>query len=636
MSPGYRRTRVEPSVARKASPPGAEPRFILLARDVTDRVRATEEVRASGERLNEAQALAQIGSWELDLRTDQLIWSDEIFRIFELDPAAFGATYGAFLAGIHPDDRELVNDAYTRSVSMREPYTIVHRLLMPDGRVKHVQERGETRYAADGTPACSVGTVQDITVHALAEEVLLATREQLEATLQAIPDLLFEIDEGGRYLSVRARRAELLATPIAGVLGRTVAELLPADAAEAAMGAVREAAATGSSFGRTYHLRLPNGPHWFELSVARKTSSRGQAPTYIALARDITERRRAERALMDSEARYRSVVEAMNEGIVVHATGGAIVTANAAAERILGLTADQMMGRTSMDPRWRSIREDGSPFPGEEHPGWVTLTTGEPRTGVIMGVHKPSGELTWISITSRRVTPLGEEGAYSVVASFTDVTEQRRADEQVRSSLGEKEALLREVHHRVKNNLQIISSLLHLQSTRSADPAVRALFEESCTRVRAMALIHELLCQSEDLSRVDFAQYLQQVTRSLVTTHQNPRVRLTLHVDPPDASLDIQVAIPCGLITNELVTNVLKYAFPGDEAGEVHVSFSQAADGGWVLSVVDDGVGLPEAVDPQAPSTLGLRLVQTLANQLDAVLRVERAGGTRIELTCPR
>jgi PAS domain S-box-containing protein len=626
------------SEARWDTGPDADSQsYVGTLTDVTDRVLAVEELRLSRGRLNEAQAIAQIGSWELDLRTGRLDWSDEIFRIFQIAPAEFGASYDAFLAAIHPDDRAQVNDAYTRSVSTHEPYTITHRLRMPGGAIKHVLERGETHYAADGAPLRSIGTVQDITERALAEGALAATREQLEATLQAIPDLLFEVDEGGRYLAVRAQRPELLAAPEANLVGRNVAEVLPTDGAEAVLDGIREAANAGCSFGRTFRLPLPGGSRWFELSISRKGSNQSSAPTYIVLSRDITARKQTERALIDSEARYRSVVEAMNDGIVVHAIDGAIVTANAAAERILGLTVDQMMGRTSMDPRWRSIRNDGSPFPGEEHPGAVTLRTGEPRTGVIMGVHKPSGELTWISITSRRITPLGEEGAYSVVASFADVTAQRQTDERLRASLHEKEALLKEVHHRVKNNLQIISSLLHLQGTRSADTAVRGLFEESRARVRAMALVHELLCQSDDLSRVDFAQYLLQVTTTLITTHQNLGVRMRVTVHPPDATLDIQVAIPCALITNELVTNILKYAFPGDEArGEIHVSFIQNADGGWVLSIADDGVGLPEAVNPHAPTTLGLRLVQTLASQVDAVMRVERTGGTRFELTFAR
>jgi PAS domain S-box-containing protein len=491
----------EPSVARKASLPGEGARFVLLARDVTDRVRAQEALRRSQSQLSEAQRIAQLGSWELDLRTNALSWSDEIFRIFEIDPRRFGASYDAFLAAIHPDDRELVNEAFRRSVARREPYQIVHRLLMADGRIKHVEERGETFHGPDGSPSRSVGTVQDITKERQAELSLQASEAQLEATLQAIPDLLFEVDRSGRYIAVRAQRSDLLAAPTAQLLGRSIRDVLPAEGAAEAERAIAEASAQGVSFGRTYRLALPDGEHWFELSIARRPDPGGRDDTYVVVSRDITERKKAENAM--------------------------------------------------------------------------------------------------------------------------------------KRSLAEKSLLLREVHHRVKNNLQIVSSLLHLQGNKTTDPASRALFDESRERVRAIAMAHEFLSQSEDLSRIDFGAYVRTVTRRLVAAHAPSAAPLVVSVDADEGLLDIQIAIPCGLIANELLTNVLKYAFPGGRSGELRVAFGRSGASHWTLSVADDGIGLPEAVDPGAARTLGLKLVHTLATQIDATLRVDRSRGTRFELRFP-
>jgi PAS domain S-box-containing protein len=162
-----------------------------------------------------------------------------------------------------------------------------------------------------------------------------------------------------------------------------------------------------------------------EGSIAKLVSPQGMLFT-ISL-RDISERKKTEEALRESEARHKSIIAALDEGIVVHDASGAILTCNSGAERILGLTADQIVGRTSMDPRWQAIHPDGSPFPGETHPAMVTLHTGKPCTNVTMGVHKPDGSLTWISINTQPLFHPNEILPYAVVASFTDITDRLQA-----------------------------------------------------------------------------------------------------------------------------------------------------------------------------------------------------------------
>jgi PAS domain S-box-containing protein len=156
-----------------------------------------------------------------------------------------------------------------------------------------------------------------------------------------------------------------------------------------------------------------------------------------AVARDITDRKRAEAALRQSEERYRSVIAAMQDGIAILDADGTIRDCNAAAERILGLSAEQIMGRTPHDPRWRAIHEDGSPFPGETHPPMVTLRTGRPCTDVIMGVHKPDGTLTWITVNSQPLFRADGQTLSGVVASFEDITDRKRVEELLRRTSAE-------------------------------------------------------------------------------------------------------------------------------------------------------------------------------------------------------
>jgi two-component sensor histidine kinase len=216
-----------------------------------------------------------------------------------------------------------------------------------------------------------------------------------------------------------------------------------------------------------------------------------------------------------------------------------------------------------------------------------------------------------------------------------DVTERKRAEERLRASLREKEALLQEIHHRVKNNLQIVSSLLALQAARSDEPVVQEFARENQNRVRSMALIHERLYRSADLAQIDLAAHVETLCVHLFRSYGADLGRIALHMDVARTSLDLDRAIPCGLIINELVSNALKYAFPGDRAGCVAVSVSAGADRCYTLLVQDDGVGLPPGLDVRQTASLGLWLVCSLTRQLGGDLSVESGAGTTFRVRFP-
>lgn len=203
-----------------------------------------------------------------------------------------------------------------------------------------------------------------------------------------------------------------------------------------------------------------------------------------------------------------------------------------------------------------------------------------------------------------------------------------RSEQVVRASLREKEVLLKEIHHRVKNNLQVISSLLNLQARTLTDPATRAVFSQSQTRVQSIALVHERLYESADLSHVNFRKYTTTLLDSVFETFGADGRGIMKAIDVGETSLTIDLAVPCGLIVNELVTNALKHAFPGGRRGTIAVSLHETFDGRLDLTVKDDGVGMPAALDPRATSSLGLDLVFTFAEQLSAEVDIERGAGT--------
>ena len=588
-------------------------------------------------------------------------------------------------------------------------------------------------------------------------------------------------------------------------------------------------------------------------------------------------RHEMDQKLRESEEQHRTLFETMAQGVVYQATDGQIVSANPAAERILGLTLDQMQGRTSTDPRWRAIHEDGSPFSGDTHPSMLALKSGKEVHDVVMGVFNPLyEEYRWININATPQFRPGESTPYRVFTTFDDITERKRAEEalresrnwfsttlksigdaviatdlaghvrlmnsvaqaltgwdereaaghpleevfhivneqtgervenpvtrvvqegvvvglanhtaliardggrsfiadsgapirdgqgeitgvvlvfrditeqvrtegeieslarfpsenrspvlrvaqdgtilyanegstplldlwaaqadgklpddwqkfagdvlerdaactsevvcgdsifsldfapvkeedyvnvygrditerkqaeeQIKANLAEKEVLLREIHHRVKNSLQVISSLLTFQSDALENEEAALAFQESRNRIQAMARVHEHLYRSEDLAQIDMVNYISELVGYLRQTHWAygviPRVEVA------DVRLDVDTAMPCGLLINELVSNAMKHAFPTQEEvgpdelrGEILIAL-QAEGNELVLTVGDDGVGLPVDVDMETTASLGLRLVEMLTRQLRGTLELDRGveSGTCFRITFP-
>jgi two-component sensor histidine kinase len=221
---------------------------------------------------------------------------------------------------------------------------------------------------------------------------------------------------------------------------------------------------------------------------------------------------------------------------------------------------------------------------------------------------------------------LDDLGAEKALLEATQ-SEVLRSELTVRASLREKEVLLKEIHHRVKNNLQVISSLLNLQARYLPDPAARAIFSQSQNRVQSIALVHERLYESADLSHVDFAKYVVVLLDNIFDTYGATNRGIAKIMDVGDANLTVDVAIPCGLIVNEVVTNALKHAFPDGRKGTVRVTLTERP-GDMELTIEDDGIGIPADIDPRNTVSLGLDLVTTFADQLNAEVDIARVGGT--------
>lgn len=235
-----------------------------------------------------------------------------------------------------------------------------------------------------------------------------------------------------------------------------------------------------------------------------------------------------------------------------------------------------------------------------------------------------------------RLTVLQDEAGrpLELAGTWLDITDRVRGEEYVKASLREKETLLKEIHHRVKNNLQIMQNLIDLQARRLKDPAALPGLQDCLGRVKALAMVHEKLHRSADLDSVNFADYARDLVQSLFQAYGADGKRIALRAEVQEIFLGMDEAVPCGLLLHELVSNSLKHAFPGGRTGQVWIGLSQA-DGRARLRVGDDGVGLPAGLDFRASGTVGLQLVSTLARQLGGDIRKKEGRGTEFEISFP-
>jgi len=343
----------------------------------------------------------------------------------------------------------------------------------------------------------------------------------------------------------------------------------------------------------------------------------------VSICNDITDRKKVELALKNSEEKYRQLVENAQEGIWSIDAETKTTFVNQRMAEILGYDVDEMLGK----PLFSFMDETGVK---------LAKYNLERREKGIKEQHdfefiRKDGNRVYASLETSPI--LDADGKYlGALAMVADITDRRKMEEEIKKSLEEKEILLKEIHHRVKNNLMIISSLLNLQSQYIKDKTSKNIFKESQNRARSMALIHERLYQSTDLKRINFGDYIRTLSRELFRIYVADTGLIELNINVEDIFLDINTAIPLGLIVNELITNSLKHAFTEGMKGHINVNF-HPQDDHYEFIVTDNGIGFPEDLNFQQTDSLGLQLVNSLTSQIGGKIQLKRNNGAEFKIT---
>ncbi|MFT3733705.1 MAG: PAS domain S-box protein [Rhodocyclaceae bacterium] len=364
-----------------------------------------------------------------------------------------------------------------------------------------------------------------------------------------------------------------------------------------------------------------------DFMLAPLRNEMGQITHLVPSAIDISARKSGEEALSRSEERFRCVVEAAPDGLAMVNRDGRLALVNSGMERLFGYSRQEMIGQPIemlMPERYRG-----------RHVGLRSSYMQAPTTRDMAGrrelyARRKDGSEFPVEIGLNALTTAGGE---HVLATIADVTTRKADQALLERAVTEKTALLNEVHHRVKNNLQVICSLLNLQARTAASEA-KAVLDDSQNRVKAMALIHQLLYERSDFSSVQLSVYLGRLASLLREALGEARSRVTVNVNlgNADISMDLQRSVPCGLLVNELVTNAIKHAFPDDRHGSITIRAELVSDKRARIVVEDDGIGVPPHIEIGHVRSLGFQLMPLLVDQLGGELLLLRDKGSRFEL----
>ncbi len=529
-----------------------------------------------------------------------------------------------YLALIHPEDRDWMKETTERFLDKE----IADTLRQPEFRI--LRKDGKTRWVklipnlvSFSNKKTIIGHVLDIHAHKAAEDKLRESEEKYRLLVEnAVEAILVVQDWQVKYINPQAIRLsgyskeEFTSLTLDKIIHPEDLPILKKR---------HQMRLKGKELDHIYPFRIfdkKGNIRWGIINVV-VIPWEGKKAT-LNFIHDITEQKRTQDKLKKSEKTFRELVERASDGIAIIQDKKFQYLNKKVAEMhecsIQEMLGDYFFHYVSEEEKQRVMERNEKRMRGEEVP---TIYASEiiTKDGKKKPVEFNAGMVTY-------------EGKPANLVFVRDIAERKKAEDILKKSLKEKDVLLREIHHRVKNNMQIMSSLLRLQAAGAKDKMAKKILQESRARIYTMALVHEKLYQSKDLASIDMGHYIQIFAPHLFHTFNASAQKITLHMQCESVDLDITRAIPCGLIINELISNSIKHAFPRGRKGEISIILRKEKDK-IIFSVKDNGIGLPEHLDVRQSDTMGFQVVNDLVKQLGADMKIIRDNGVEFEIVLP-
>ncbi|NBD32032.1 MAG: response regulator [Cyanobacteria bacterium] len=465
---------------------------------------------------------------------------------------------------------------------------------------------------------------QEILCRQQAEATLAKTNEQLQAVIDAVPGFISWIGNDLHYRGVNQRLAQAVGITPDQFMGQPLGFL---DAAQEFETFVQrfinttELETTQTILGVNFQKKRQ------EYLVVAQKYDQGQSIVTVGL--DITEWKQAERELQVTTTQLTTLLNTLKSGVLLQDKNWDVILANQAFYEIFNLNPelDVLAGKmnSELEAYYQTCLSEPQKFREQNQ---LLLQKQS-------SVNNEEWQLQNGRNLERDYAPILLDGfCHGHLWMYRDITERKRDEEKLKKSLHEKELLLKEIHHRVKNNLLVVSNLLELQGDYAGDQRVSSLLNESRNRVHSMALIHQKLYRSTGLSRINFAEYLEELAETLSDSYFTDTQKIELKLGLEPVWLNIETANPCGLIVNEVISNALKHAFPDSDEGEVWVGLWQSKDSEKItLKIKDNGVGLPQNFEPMQLKSLGMELILTLTEQIQGELTIANEKGASFQIT---
>jgi PAS domain S-box-containing protein len=620
---------------------GKPEKLSAVSRDITARKLADEKLRWSEDRLMMGMDMANMVYWEYNTEKDLFTFDDQFYALYGTSAEEEG---GNMISGqeyterfVDPGAYETMGKEFAKTFEVDDPdflSTPQHWMIRADGERRFLQVRFKIMFDEKGNKIGTRGVNQDITELKIAEDKLKLNQDLLLMSMDMAKLVKWEYDiktdmftfddhfyalygtnaqeQGGYQMSAAEYINRFVPPEEKEYVEKESVKVLEIDDPDI-ISTIQHGIVRGDGESRFISLRLKA----IYNENNQKIGNRG-------VTQDITEIKKVEEDLQSTKAELERIIESSPAAIIVLDFDGRVHRWSPAAERIFGWTEKEVIGKPSP-----TVPLD---FIEKLHIELDRLRNGKETlfnpllTPFEVEVFKKDGSKIFMSLS---VAPIqGVSGKpEAVINVMTDLSERKEFEEKLKKSIEEKEMLLKEIHHRVKNNLMIISSLLNLQANYLKDQESIEIFKESQHRAESMALIHQRLYQSTGLKSIEFQEYITTLARDLYQSYVKDPDRVKLLLDVEEVSIDIDTAIPLGLILNELITNSMKYGFPDDMEGKVFIDLSKKDDT-YVLKVGDDGVGIQSDLDFRNTSSLGMQLVNGLVSQIDGEIELNRDNGT--------
>ncbi len=728
-----------------------------------------QALRKSEHDLLRTQGLAHLGSWYLDIATNEVSWTEELYKMYGFDLALPPPPYTEHMKLFTSESWQILSAALLKTRQTGIPYELELKTVRKDGGNGWMWVRGEAVVDADGNTIGLWGAAQDITERKLVEIKLDETQAILKAAMDhsTAGIAIANTDGSLRYVNdagllIRGGSREELVNGVG--INQYVANWKLFDLDGRPLKNEDVPLARAVMYGETNHrefiIRRDNHEDRVIMANAAPIKNNdGKVVAAVVVFIDITERKRVEEALKESENRYRGLIGNIDAGVVVHAPDTSIIMNNSRASELLGLNTEQLCGKLAIDPEWKFLKENGQPYTVEEYPVNQIARTKKPIKDLILCINRPvtndivrvsvnglplmdsKGEISeivisFIDITERKraeealqeskltfrklfedssdaillidetgvfvecnqaaldllkmtreqflflppvnispeyqpngkkskesalemielayqkglhrfdwtcvnagggefivevsLMPIMIKGKTMLHTTWRDITERKRAEEKIKNLLTEKELLLKEVHHRIKNNMNTVAGIMSLQIETLKEPSALAALKDARSRVQSMVVLYDKLYRLEDLKELSFKEYISPLMDEIICNFPN-RAIVKIEKNIESFMVDTKKTSYLGIIINELLTNIMKYAFTGRDNGLITISAS-TNDNRAMITVQDNGIGIPESMDITNSTGFGLQLVDMMARQLLGRIKIERDNGTKIIL----